>query len=170
MPALLARYATPLTTGLFVVSLVSGIALFFHWGGAAFHGMHEWLSMVLILPFVLHIWKNWRPFLNYFRRLPMAIALGVSLVASLAFAWPSITGTASSTGGNPQFAVINRVMASTPAKVAPIYDQTTESLVALLKEKGFAAAEADKPLAEIATASGKQTMDLAVSLASIRKP
>ncbi len=46
MPAFLARYATPLTTGLFIVSLVSGIALFFHWGGAAFHGMHEWLSMV----------------------------------------------------------------------------------------------------------------------------
>lgn len=170
MPAFLARYATPLTTGLFIVSLVSGIALFFHWGGAAFHGMHEWLSMVLIAPFVLHVWKNWRPFLSYFKRLPMAIALGASLAASLAFAWPAITGSASSAGGNPQFAVINKVMASTPAKVAPIYDQTTESLVALLKEKGFAAAEADKPLTEIAAASGKQTMDLAVSLASIRKP
>ncbi len=80
----------------------------------------------------------------------MAIALGASLAASLVFAWPAITGSASSAGGNPQFAVINKVMASTPAKVAPIYDQTTESLVALLKEKGFAAAEADKPLTEIA--------------------
>ncbi len=99
----------------------------------------------VIVPFVLHVWKNWRPFLSYFKRLPMAIALGASLAASLVFAWPAITGSASSAGGNPQFAVINKVMASTPAKVAPIYDQTTESLVALLKEKGFAAAEADKP-------------------------
>ncbi|HSO47757.1 MAG TPA: DUF4405 domain-containing protein [Rhizobiaceae bacterium] len=64
MPNLLMRYATPLTSGLFAVSLISGVALFFHLGQAAFHGMHEWLSMVLILPFALHLWKNWRSFLT----------------------------------------------------------------------------------------------------------
>jgi hypothetical protein len=170
MPALLARYATPLTTGLFVVSLVSGIALFFHWGGAAFHGMHEWLSMVLVLPFVLHVWKNWRPFVSYFKRPPMAIALGLSLAAALVFAWPAITGSASGSGGNPQVAVISRVIASTPAEIAPIYDQTAEELVGLLKEKGFAAAAPDRPLADIAADSGRQTMDVIVSLALIRKP
>ncbi|MGE8104358.1 DUF4405 domain-containing protein [Allorhizobium sp. NPDC080224] len=58
MPNILSRYATPFTTGLFLISLISGIALFFHLGTAAFREMHEWLSMVLILPFVLHLWKN----------------------------------------------------------------------------------------------------------------
>ena len=67
MSKILSKYATPFTTGLFLVSLISGIALFFHFGPSAFHGMHEWLSMVLILPFVLHIWKNWRPFVCYFK-------------------------------------------------------------------------------------------------------
>ncbi|MFZ2101600.1 MAG: DUF4405 domain-containing protein, partial [Oricola sp.] len=85
MPPILARYATPLITGLFIVSLVSGVALFFHYGSAYFHSMHEWLSMVLIVPFVLHIWKNWRAFLNYFRRPPMAVASVVSLAAAVAF-------------------------------------------------------------------------------------
>lgn len=61
MKPLLLRYATPFISGLFLVSLISGIALFFHLGNATFRGMHEWLSMVLILPFVLHLWKNWRP-------------------------------------------------------------------------------------------------------------
>jgi hypothetical protein len=46
MTDFLNRYATPFITGLFLVSLISGIALFFHVGGALFHGMHEWLSMV----------------------------------------------------------------------------------------------------------------------------
>jgi hypothetical protein len=50
MPALIQRYATPLITGLFIVSLVSGVALFFHVGQAYFHGMHEWLSMILASP------------------------------------------------------------------------------------------------------------------------
>ncbi|MCB1455931.1 MAG: DUF4405 domain-containing protein, partial [Nitratireductor sp.] len=61
MPDLLSRYATPFISGLFLVSLISGIALFFHVGPSGFHGMHEWLSMVLIAPFVLHLWKNWKP-------------------------------------------------------------------------------------------------------------
>lgn len=62
MTGFLRRYATPFITSLFLVSLVSGIALFFHVGAGWFHEMHEWLSMVLILPFFLHVWKNWRPF------------------------------------------------------------------------------------------------------------
>ena len=64
MPTLFKTYATPLTTGLFLASLISGIALFFHIGPSGFHGMHEILSMVLILPFVLHLWRNWRPMVS----------------------------------------------------------------------------------------------------------
>ena len=73
MQTFINRYATPLVTGLFLVSLISGVALFLHWGSGWFHGMHEWLSMVLILAFVLHLWKNWRPMTAYLRRAPMAL-------------------------------------------------------------------------------------------------
>lgn len=86
------RYATPLITGLFLVSLISGIALFLHIGPAGFHGMHEWLSMVLILPFALHVWKNGRPMLANFRRAPMVVALVLSTVAALAFLVPPSGG------------------------------------------------------------------------------
>ena len=168
MPALLSRYATPFTTGLFLVSLVSGIALFFHVGTAAFREMHEWLSLVLVLPFVLHVWKNWRPFLMYFKRLPMAIALGLSLVAGLVFAWPAITGTASGAGGTPAFAMVGIVSNGTPAQVAPLLGQSEDALVAALKEKGFTAADAGKKLSDIATASGKDTMELMATLSSLR--
>lgn len=168
MSAFLARYATPLTTGLFLVSLISGIALFFHVGTATFHGMHEWLSMVLILPFVLHVWKNWRPFLSYFKRLPMAIALALSIVAGLAFAWPSITGSTSGAGGNPAFAMINVVAAGTPGQVAPLLGKTEAEVVDALKQGGFTAADGAKPLAEIATASGKDTMELMATLTALK--
>ncbi|MDT8871715.1 hypothetical protein RAA17_12975 [Komagataeibacter rhaeticus] len=35
-----------------------------------FHSMHTWLSMVLLLPFVLHVWRNWGQFMLYFRNPP----------------------------------------------------------------------------------------------------
>ncbi|MEZ5684819.1 MAG: hypothetical protein R3D78_02530 [Paracoccaceae bacterium] len=50
----------------------------------------EWLSMVLIVPFVLHIWKNWRPITIYLKRAPLWIALAVSTVAAAAFVLPGM--------------------------------------------------------------------------------
>jgi hypothetical protein len=168
MPSLLSRYATPFITGLFIVSLVSGTALFFHVGGGTFHGMHEWLSMVLILSFVLHVWKNWRPFANYLKRLPMAVALGLSLVASLAFAWPSLTGTAQPRT-NPQSAMIRLVTSATAAEIAPLYSQTEEAFLVMLRDKGFRAAATGQSLAEIASASGKTERDLVTTLATLQE-
>ncbi len=59
MKAFFNRYATPFVKGLFLVSLISGIALFFGIGQAYFHEMHEVLSMALIAHFILHTWKIW---------------------------------------------------------------------------------------------------------------
>lgn len=168
MPSLLSRYATPFTTGLFLVSLISGIALFFHYGTSTFREMHEWLSMVLILPFLLHVWKNWRPFIAYFKRPPMAISLALCVAAGLVFAWPAMTGSGSGAGGNPAFAMVNMVAAGTPAQVAPLLGKSDAEVVAALKEAGFTAADTAKPLTEIATASGRDTMAVMATLAALK--
>ncbi|MDQ0421370.1 phosphoglycerol transferase MdoB-like AlkP superfamily enzyme [Peteryoungia aggregata LMG 23059] len=168
MPSLLSRYATPFTTGLFLISLISGIALFFHVGTTAFREMHEWLSMVLFLPFVLHVWKNWRPFLAYFKRLPMALSLAICLIAGLVFAWPAITGDTSSASSNPAFAMVNIVAAATPAEVAPLLGKSNADIVTALKEAGFTTVDPSKPLSEIATASGKDTMELMATLTALK--
>ncbi|MDJ0933151.1 DUF4405 domain-containing protein [Breoghania sp.] len=137
MPAFLSRYATPFTTGLFLVSLISGITLFFHVGQGLFHSMHEWLSMVLIVPFVLHLWKNWRPLQSYFKRPGMAIALGLSRVAAVTFMAPS--GNESS--GNPMIAVLGKIQQSPIETVAPIFGLTGDSLAEALKAQGYTSAE-----------------------------
>jgi hypothetical protein len=157
MKSLLLRYATPFITGLFLVSLVSGIALFFHIGNGIFNGMHEWLSMVLILPFVLHVWKNWRPLINYLSRPPMAIALVISLAAALGFVYLSTQQTA---GGPPQFAIVTKMITSSPAAVAPVLGETPDSMVARLKAAGFAAAAPELALSDIAKQSGKTDRDV----------
>lgn len=166
MQAFLNRYATPLTTGLFLVSLVSGIALFFHWGGATFHGMHEWLSMVLIAPFLLHIWRNWRAFLTYFKRPPMGLALGASLAAAVAFAVPTLTG-GDRGGVNPR-AVIGLIGNGTVAQVAPLVGHTPETLVSALKEKGIVAT-ADQTLATAAEAAGKSSIDAVAAVMAAKQ-
>jgi hypothetical protein len=162
------RYATPFIMGLFLVSLVSGIALFFHLGQPWFHSMHEWLSMVLILPFILHLWKNWRPFSNYFKRLPMAFALGVSLVASLYY----VVGTGTPgerTGGPPQFAFASRIMQNSVTQLAPLLATTPEALQQRLADAGFANVKLDMPLNEAVTRSGKNEGQLMQTLLQASK-
>ncbi len=98
MNAIMTWWATPLTLGLFAVSAVSGVALFFHFGQGAFHEMHEWLSMVLLPPFALHMARNWTPLANYIKRSALWAPLGLSLVAAGAFAAP---GLLEGGGGGP---------------------------------------------------------------------
>lgn len=166
MPSLFNRYATPFITGLFLVSLVSGIALFFHIGPRGFHGMHEWLSMVLILPLGLHVWKNRRAFTVYFRHAPMAVALVVSAVAAAVFLMPS-SQPAGAGGGNPALAVLNRLTAATPAELAGVLDTTPEAVTTALATQGIAATAPDQPLTAAFAASGKSAMQVAQALNAI---
>jgi len=170
MGKLFYRWATPFTTGLFLVSLISGIALFFHWGSQYFHGMHEWLSMVLILPFLFHIWRNWRPLTTYFRHPAMYSALAVSLVASLAFAWPQLTGNLSGAGGPPPQRVMFQLIENgTLAQIAPLAGHTPQSLSAALEEKGIKVANADAKLTAIASENGKNSFDLVSVIGQVKK-
>jgi len=162
MNSLFQRYATPFITGFFLISLVSGIALFFHFGPNGFRGMHEWLSMVLILPFALHIWKNWKPMLAYFKRSPMIVALVISAIAAGAFLIPVSSG--SRADGPPQFQLAHKVLTQSLNTVAPALGTTPEALTTVLTAAGFAVTDPNTSLIDIATGSGKTEMDIAAAL------
>ena len=164
MRSILLRYDTPLITGLFLVSVVSGVALFFHIGSAYFHSMHEWLSMILIAPFILHIWKNWRAFLNYFKRSAMPVALVASLAGAVAFAWPMLTAPAGGPGGRPEFALLRAVQSAPISHVAPLFGKDGDGLAEGLRARGFTVASTDDTLNGIAEASGKSSGDIAAAL------
>ncbi len=166
MPSLVSRYATPLITGMFLVSLVSGGALFFQMAPAIFHGMDEWLSMVLIVPFVLHVWKNWKPMTAYLRRMPMALSLALSVGVAGLFVVPA--GSQTERTGPPQFQLAQTVFAATPEVAAPLFGMTETAPVEALKDAGLTAADSGKTLRAIAVASGKSDADLATALLGIK--
>lgn len=158
------RYATPFITGFFLISLISGVGLFFHVGPSGFRGMHEWLSLVLILPFGLHIWKNWKPMLAYFKRTPMAIALALSLAAAIPFLMPTTGGTE---GGPPQFQLARKLLAQPATNVAAALGSTPEAVTKALADAGITLATPTQGLTEAATVAGKTDMDLAVALLAL---
>lgn len=169
MPQILYRYATPLITGLFLVSLISGLALFLHIGPSGFHPMHEWLSLVLILPFGLHIWRNWRPMVSYFKHAPMVVALMISLAAGAVFMFPG-TSANGSPGGPPQFAFADRLMQASVAEIAPALHVAPQDITAALIDAGFTVAALDLPLSKIAESSGKSTAQALAALNAVPSP
>ena len=166
MKAFFQRYATPSVAGLFLVSLISGIGLFFHFGPGAFHGMHEWLSMALIVPFGLHLWKNWRAVTLYFSGTPLVIACAASLALAAIFFAP--VGGENGGDGPPQFALVRTLAANSPAKFAPLLGLSGDDLVAKLKAAGFSAAAIDLPLTDIAKQSAMDDFALAAALAKAK--
>ncbi len=143
------RYATPFTIGLFLVSTVSGVALFFHLGSKYFHGMHEWLSMVLLLPVVFHILKNWPGMKGYFKRKTIWMPTLLSVIAAMVFvvlAWNS--------PGRPPSPAAKLIGAQSIATLAPLMGTTPAGLEAKLAEKGYTASATDT-LAAVAKKAGK---------------
>ncbi|GFZ90500.1 hypothetical protein GCM10011497_20130 [Elstera cyanobacteriorum] len=147
LKAALFRYGTPLTVGLFLVSTVSGVALFFHLGTNLFREMHEILSLVLLVPVILHLWRNWPGFKNYFRRAAMPISLGLSLIAAGAYAYG---GWSKPNGGNPAIALMGAAQKAPLHQLAPILGLDESGAVTRLQQAGFTAARGTETIAGIA--------------------
>jgi hypothetical protein len=161
------RYTTPLTTGLFLASLISGVALFFHVGSQYFHAMHEWLSMVLIVPFVLHVWKNWGPIVTYLKRGWMLAPLALSLAAMVVFAAPAALSTQSG-GGNPAVAMSRVLAEARVGDLATMMKTSPETIQARLKAVGIDAVSLETTVAAAAKTAGKDARDVVFALVTAR--
>lgn len=162
MNKFLHRYGTPLTAGLFTVSAVSGVALFFHWGSSPFHSMHEWLSMVLLAPFALHLWKNWKPLLAYARRKTLFVPLILSIAVAIPFAM--MAGRGGGRAGNPAFRTVAMLTRVSLADLAPVYQSTPEALLLRVRQGGYKVNSTDESPASIANASAVAATEVLYSL------
>ncbi|AKR47813.1 MULTISPECIES: hypothetical protein [Acetobacter] len=159
MNIVIKKYSTPLITGLFIVSAVSGTALFFHWMPGMFHSMHTWLSMVLLLPFFMHMWRNWSQFLLYFRNKTMIFACMASLVAAGAFML-----TTGHKGGNPAARVFPVLTHAPLIDLAPLLHVSPDELGARLTRDGYMVNSTSETLDEIASRSGKSASDVLLKI------
>jgi hypothetical protein len=165
------RYATPLTTGLFAVSGVSGVALFFHWSQGTFHEMHEWLSMALLLPFGLHLWKNWRMLMGYLRRGILPLALGASLALAVLFALPGAQqGREPGRGGAAAFQVMHLLTQTPLEQLAPVFKTDTDTLEQRLRQQGYPVLSAEDTLEKLAGGSDGAASQLLLTLLPARPP
>ena len=160
------RLATPLVTGFFLISAVSGIALFFRWSPGLFREMHEWLSLVLVVPFAWHLWKNWRQFCVYATRGTLWVPLVACLAIAVPFAMAGM-GEGGRSGVNPA-RIMPILMQARLSELAPLFKLTPEALMAGLRARGFTVTAPNDPIETIAKASGKRAPDVLVAAMQVR--
>ena len=158
------RFATPLTSGLFLVSAISGVALFFHWASPVFHSMHEWLSLVLLAPFVLHVARNWKSLVGYGRRGTLLVPLAATFLVAVPFAWSGLTGPVR----GPAARLVPFMTQARVSDLAPVLKTTPDALLASLRNHGFDARSADDTLAAVAAASGKHPAEALFAVVPVR--
>ena len=165
IPALVQKHATTLTTGLFLISAISGVALFFHVLPQTFSEMHEWLSMLLLLPVGLHLWRNWPAFLGYFRRRAIYLPMAASLALAVLFVVPTLSG--GSGGPRGMGRLVAGFEQATIAETAPILDTSPEALAAHLVSRGYVVESADETLADIAARSGQAPREVLMTATTV---
>ncbi|MQR99625.1 DUF4405 domain-containing protein [Gluconobacter sp. AC10] len=157
----MSRYGTPLTTGFFIVSGVTGVALFFHWAPLAFHPIHEWLSMTLLAPFVLHVIRNWTPLVNYARRRTLFVPLIIAFAACIPFFFQAPGGHV---GNRKTASIALPVLEHAPlSRIALLIRMDGDGLVRRLQEQGYTVQTADQTLEDIAKASSRPVNDTVVA-------
>jgi hypothetical protein len=159
------RYGTPLTAGLFAVSAVSGVALFFHWAPRTFHAMHEWLSIALLAPFALHLLKNWKPLVAYAKRKTLLAPLLLSLAVAMPFALTSAKG---SRAGSPAAQALSLMADASLTDLAPLLHAKPEELLRHLQQRGYKAGSTSDSVAAIAAASRAGASEVLHALLSSR--
>jgi hypothetical protein len=160
------RYGTPLTAGLFAVSAVSGVALFFHWAPRTFHAMHEWLSVVLLAPFALHLLKNWKPLLAYAKRKTLVIPLVLSVLVAVPFA---LTAARGGRAGNPALQAVSLMTEASLNDLAPVLHAKPEELLRHLQQQGYKAGSTSDSVTAIATASQARASDVLYAMLPARR-
>lgn len=147
----LRQWSTPLIIGAYLVTGVSGVMLFFHFGESLIKDAHEWIGMLFVLGALLHIKNHWTPFKRYFSK-PIAQAVMVSaLAAGLSF----MVVSGDEPAGNPVRAVMHSIEQAPLSQVAQLQKRDLNELVQSMQSAGFTVTDPDQTLQMIADANGQ---------------
>ncbi len=163
---MLRNWSTPITIGAFLISGLTGVLIFFHFGEELLHGVHEWLGLALVVGGLLHIGRHWKPFARYFTRRASMTVIGLLLVAALGVM--TVSGHEDDHG--PVRAVMHHIESSSLNVLATLQHRPADDLRQQLTQAGFQVASLEESPATIAVANGTDSRELVSLLFSGAAP
>ena len=146
----LREWATPLTMGSFVISAVTGVAIFFHIRIGMVGPAHEWLSWFLVLGGIFHVVTNWKPVISYSSKPISASIIAVFLILSVLAFIPIGEKKA-----RPLHLAGNALLDTSLQTVALVAKEDSRKLMEKLRGKGVLVENTEQTIQEIAVQSDK---------------
>lgn len=138
-------FATPLATGAFLLTAITGVLMFFHADSGLNKVAHEWLSWVLLAGVVLHVTVNFAGFKRH-----LGTRRGRQLIGGFAALLVLSFLVGGGRGDGPPFAAPVRALAAAPfATLAQVAQISPEQLHARLDAAGFKGAAGAASLADL---------------------
>jgi hypothetical protein len=145
------KWSTPVVIGAGLFVAVSGVLMFF-----GVHDpvqlAHEWIGMLFAGAILLHILNHWSAFKKYFSQRMALSLVGIVLLATSTF----IGVSAMQVGGNPMMKIVRSIEASTVAEVAPLLDESAQSVASRIQAAGFRVEASESSIKDIAVANGSE--------------
>ena len=140
------EWITPITTGAFFLSAMTGILLFFRVNLGLVRPVHEWLSWLFVIGGVLHMIVNRKVLMAYISKpVGKSVLFIFFLLICLSLLAPDNTGHSLS------LAKVNDAIIEAPlSDVARLTNHNPEEAMNLLKSKGMTIEDKDQSIREIA--------------------
>ena len=148
------NWATPLATGMFIISAVTGVLLFFHIDIGQARFVHKWQSWVLVAGAVFHTAANWSGFKRHFTHRTGIAIIGISLLVTLMTVSPFFGSDEKGKKRVTAMASMKILQESQLSTVASLIGQPPDWLQAKLEERGIRADDHGLTLREIAKMNG----------------
>lgn len=158
----LAKWGTTFIIWFFPISAITGVMLFFKVGEQIVKTPHEWIGLVVVAAFLVHLIRNWRTFLNYFKKPPIYAALAVAVIVAGTVGYSSLTGERGGEGGpggvdmRAMIGIAQATVDAPVATIATIAGVEPAALVETLNASGIAVTDQTQSFSAVVTAAGKE--------------
>lgn len=156
----LREWATPLTIGVFVVSALTGLTMFFEADTGFGKLVHQWLGWVLVVAVALHVAVNFASFRRHLTKgSGRWLVMSLVVLAGATFFEPTMPpppdepppeAEEETPAPDPVEQLTTAVLHAPLAEVAALADASPETLAAALRTAGFDVRDVAQSLSEIA--------------------
>ena len=149
-------WATPLATGAFTISAVTGLLMFFHIEIGSVEPVHKWLSWLLVASIMAHVVSNWKHFTGYFSQHAGRGVIGVAAFVTVLSLLPLFAENKKEHGKEHQGKIALQALESSSLEtVALVVKTTPQQLVEKLEKSGITVKDKSLTVKEIAKINGK---------------
>jgi hypothetical protein len=151
----LKSWATPFAVGVFTISAVTGLLIFFDMELGIIEPVHKWLSWLLVAGVLLHIISNWKQFTGYFLKKHALGIFGAALVVTIVSLLPVFDKDKEGDEENPGKIAAQLLESSSLETVALVIKTTPKLLVEQLGKNGIMVKDPSLTIQQIASNNGK---------------